>query len=163
MNNIAYGTLFAATLLLACQQVPENQTEADLTIIRDQLTDIEDIILNADVSITTQMQKYLDFFVDNPVILPPGDDAVQGYDAILAYYTEGFEGATILDVNYHIHEPEIFINGDIAIRRYFGSAEVKFDGEPEHYSSYNHYIDILQRQADGEWRIICHAWTPIDR
>ena len=163
MNNMTYGTLFAAILLSACQQVPENRMEADIAVIKGQLTDIEDIFINTDVPITTQIQKYLDFFVDDPVILPPGEDAVEGYDAIREYYAEGFEGATILDVNYHVHEPEIFINGDIAVRRYFGSAEAEFDGEIEHFFSYNHYIDILQRQADGEWRVICHSWTPVDQ
>ena len=163
MSKMAYGTLLAAILLSACQQIPENRAEADLALIKGQLTKIEDIFLNTDVPIATQMQEYLEFFVDDPVILPPGADAVQGYDAILAFYTEGFEGATILDVNYHIHEPEIFINGDIAIRRYIGSGEAKFDGEIEHYFSYNHYIDILQRQAEGEWRVMCHSWTPVDQ
>ena len=66
-------------------------------------------------------------------------------------------------MDYLTHVPEIFLNGDMAIRRYIGSAEVKFDGELEHYSSYNRYIDILQRQADGEWRVVWHAWTPIDQ
>ncbi len=163
MNHIACGTLLAATLLLACQQVSDSRAEDDRSAIRNQLNQFEEILLSPEVPLETIIQEYLNYYVDDLVLLPPGEDAVQGYDAALAYYTEGFEGGTILAVDYLTHVPEIFLNGDMAIRRYIGSAEFKFDGELEHYSSYNRYIDILQRQADGEWQVVWHAWTPIDQ
>jgi len=163
MKHITYGVLVAATVLLACQQVSDSAMETDLSAIKSQLGDIEEVFLNTKVPIATQLHEYLEFFVDDAVLLPPGEDAVQGYDAALAFYTEGFEGGTVLAIDYHTHVPEIFVQGDLAIRRYIGSSEVKFDGEHENYSSYNRYIDILQRQPDGEWRVICHAWTPIDQ
>ncbi len=163
MKHIACGTLLAATLLLACQQVSDSRVEDDLSAIRNQLNEFEEIFVSSEVPIAAQIQEYLEYFVDDLVLLPPGQDAVQGYDAALAYYTEGFEGATILAVDYLTHVPEIFLNGDMALRRYIGSAEFKYDGKLEHYSSYNRYIDILQRQADGEWRVVWHAWTPIDQ
>ncbi len=163
MKHMAYGTLLATSMLLACQQGSDSRAEADLSAIRNQLNEIEEIFLSPEVPLETIIQEYLKYYVDDLVLLPPGEDAVQGYDAALAYYTEGFAGGTILAVDYHTHAPEIFLKGDMAIRRYIGSAEVKFDGELEHYSSYNRYIDILQRQADGEWRVVWHAWTPIDQ
>ncbi len=163
MKHIAYGTLLATTLLLACQQVSDSRAEDDLSAIRNQLNEFEEIFLSSELPIAAQIKEYLEYFVDDLALLPPGEDAVQGYAAALAYYTEGFEGGTILAVDYHTHVPEIFLKGDMAIRRYIGSAEVKFDGELEHYSSYNRYIDILHKQADGKWRVVWHAWTPIDQ
>ena len=159
MKYMTYLTLLAVTLLLACQQVSDSRVEADLSAIESQLEDIEKVILNTDVPIAVLMQNYLEFFVDDPVLLPPGEDAVQGYDAALAYYTKGFEGGTILDVDFQ--KPSILLDGDMAVRRYIGSAEAMFDSGP--YSSYHRYIDILQRQPDGEWLTVWHAWTPVDR
>ena len=162
MKHMAYGILSAATLLLACQQGSDSRPEADLSAIENQLRQFEETILSPDAPLETVIQEYLGYFVDDPILLPPGDDAVHGYDAALAFYTEGFAGGTIVAVDYHSHTPEIFLRGDIAIRRYIGSSEVKWDGELENYRSYNRYIDVLQRQADGEWRVVWHAWYPID-
>ena len=159
MKYMTYLTLLAATLLLACQQVSDSRAEADFAEIKSQLDDIEENFLNTEVSIAAQIKKYLEFFVADPVLLPPGEDAVQGYDAALAYYTEGFEGGTVLDVDFQT--PDILLDGDMAVRRYIGSSEIMFDSGP--YSSYNRYIDILQRQPDGEWLTVWHTWTPMDR
>ena len=162
MKHMAYGILLATTLLVGCQRVANNGTESDLSAIENQLQLIEETLLTPDMPIETVLQGYLGYFVDDPVLLPPDEGAVQGYDAALAYYTEGFAGGTVVAVDYHLQEPEIFLKGDMAIRRYIGSSEVKWDGELEHYSSYNRYIDVLQRQADGEWKVVWHAWHPMN-
>ncbi len=163
MKHMAYGTLMATTLMLACQQGSDNRAEADLSAIENQLRQFEETLLSPDEPLETVIQEYLGYYVDDPILLPPGDDAVQGYDAALAFYTEGFAGGTIIEVDYHSHAPEIFLRGDMAIRRYIGSSEVKWAGELENYTSYLRYIDVLQRQADGEWRVVWHAWYPIDQ
>ncbi len=162
MKHMAYGTLLATTLMLACQQVSDSRAEAELAAINNQLKQFEETLLSPDVPLETIIREYLGYYVDNPIILPPDDDAVQGYDAALAFYTEGFAGGTIVAVDYHLQAPEIFLNGDMAIRRYLGTSEVRWDDELEQYSSYNRYIDILQRQADGEWQVVWHAWHPMD-
>ena len=162
MKQIAFGTLVAVTALTGCQQVTDDRIEADISAIRNQLDEFEAVLLSPDVSTPVQIQNYLEFFGDDPVVFPPEDDSVHGYDAVLAFYTAGFAGGTFLSVDYHTHVPEIFVQGDIAIRRYIGSSEAKFEGELELYSSNNRYIDILRRQADGEWRVIWHAWYPVD-
>jgi len=132
--------------------------EADLSAIANQLDDIVENFSNPEVPIATQIRNYLEFFVDDPVLLQAGEDAVQGYDAALAFYTEAFEGGTVLDVNFET--PVILLEGDMAVRRYIGSSEVMFDGET--YSSTNRYIDILRRQPDGEWLTVWHAWSHMD-
>ena len=156
----SYFTLLAATLLLACQQNSDSRVEADLSAIENQLIEIEEIFLTSEVPIATQIQEYLDYYIDDLVLLPPGGDAVHGYAAALAYYTEGFDGYTILEVDYRT--PDILLNGDMAVRRYFGTAKFEIDGESEPASSSNRYIDILQRQPDGEWLMVWHTWTHVD-
>ncbi len=158
MKHMAYGTLLATTILLACQQVSDNRAEADLSAIRNQLNEFEEIFLSLDLPIAAQIKEYLEYFVDDLALLPPGEDAVQGYDAALAFYTEAFEGGTVLDVSFQT--PVILLEGDMAVRRYIGSSEVMFDGET--YSSTNRYIDILRRQPDGEWLTVWHAWSHMD-
>ncbi len=158
MKHMTYGILAATTLLLACQQVSDSRVEADLSAIENQLDDIVENFSNTEVPIATQMRNYLEFFVDDPVLLQAGEDAVQGYDAALAFYTEAFEGGTVLDVNFQT--PVILLEGDMAVRRYIGSSEVMFDGET--YSSTNRYIDILRRQPDGEWLTVWHVWSHMD-
>ena len=163
MKHMAYGILLSTTLMVACQQVADNRTDSDLSAIENQLKQFEETLLTPDLPIEALLQGYLGYFIGDLVLFPPDEGAVQGYDAALAYYTEGFGGGTVVAVDYHLEEPEIFLKGDMAIRRYIGSSEVKWDGELEHYSSYNRYIDILQRQADGEWQVVWHAWHPIDK
>jgi len=163
MKHMTYGMLSATALLVACQQVSDKPTDSDISAIQNQLNQFEETLLTSDVPIETILQNYLGYFVDDAVLLPPDQDAVQGREAALAYYTEGFAGGTVVAVDYHSRAPEIFLKGDMAIRQYIGSSEVKWDGELEHYSSYNRYIDILQRQADGEWRVVWHAWYPVDK
>lgn len=163
MKHIAYGILLTTTLFVACHTAADNRANSDLSAIKNQLKQFEETLLAPDIPIETVIRGYLGYYVDDLVLLPPDEGAVQGYDAALAYYSEGFAGGTIVAVDYHLQEPEIFLNGDMAIRRYIGSSEIKWDDEPEHYTSYNRYIDILQRQADGEWRVVWHAWHPIDK
>ena len=159
MNCKKYFTLLVASLLLACHQDSDNRVESDLSAIKGQLEDIEEL-LSSGLPITTLNQKYLEFFVDDLVLLPPGSSAVQGHDAALAFYNDVWGGVTLITVNYHT--PEIMLEGDMAVRRYVGSAEFRIDAESAPVSGSGRYIDILQRQSDGDWRIVWHTWTRID-
>ena len=83
MKHIAYGTLLATTLMLACQQGSNNRVEADLSEIENQLRQFEETLLSPDVPLETVIQEYLGYYVDDPILLPPGDDAVHRSNAAL--------------------------------------------------------------------------------
>ena len=160
MNYKNYVTLLVATSLLACHQESNNRVEADFSAIMGQLEDIE-ALMSSGLPITNLNEKYLEFFVDDLVLLPPGGSAVEGRDAALAFFNDVWGGVTLIAVNYET--PVIMLEGDMAVRRYVGSGEFLIDAESEPVTGSGRYIDILQRQSDGGWRIVWHTWTQIDR
>lgn len=162
MKQMVYGTFLVAFLLVSCQQAPDSRAQDDLIEIRNQLKEFEEILLSPGVPNETLFRQYLEYYVDDLVLFPPGDDAVVGYEAALAYYIEGFGGGTLLAVDYHTQEPDVFLNGDMAIRRYVGTSEARFDGLGEYYVSHNVYIDVLQRQPNGAWRTVWHSWSAVE-
>ena len=160
MKFVVYVILLAAMSLSACQQNPGSQVEADLSAIRSQLEDIE-AVLSSGLPITTINQKYLEFFVDELVLLPPGRKAVHGREAALAFYNDTFGMITALSMVYQA--PEIIVEGNLATRRYVGNSKFQIDTESEPGSASGRYVDILQKQSDGAWRIVWHTWTRLNR
>ena len=116
MKHMTYGILVAMTLLLACQQISDTRADEDLSAIKSQLADIEEIFLSSEVPLETKFRQYLEFFVDDPVLLQAGEDEVLGYDATLAFYTDAFEGGKVIDLDFQA--PDILLEGDMAVRRY---------------------------------------------
>ena len=158
MNCRKLSTLLVASLLLACNQHPDQQLESDLAALHGDLADIQDL-LSSGLPITTINERYLEFFVDDLVLLPPGRQAIQGRDAALTFYNNVWGGVTELTLEYQ--KPEIIIDGDLAVRRYVGRAEFRPNAESEPVTGSGRYIDVLRRQGNGDWRIVWHAWTRI--
>ncbi len=159
MKYMVHVVLLVAMNLSACQQNPGSQVEADLSAIHSQLDDIE-VVLSSGLPITTINQKYLEFFVDELVLLPPGLKAVHGREAALAFYDDTFGMLTGLSVAYQ--KPEIIIEGNLATRRYVGNSKFQVDADSEPGSASGRYVDILQKQPDGAWRIVWHTWTRLN-
>lgn len=145
--------------LLACSQGSEDQIKRDKTVIAEQMDTIEDLA-NAGVSTDSILTQYLDLFIDDPTLLPPGRSTIQGYDSALAFYKNAFSNIEILNVEYE--EPAIIIEGDMAARRFTGTTKIQIIGRADTLLSTSRYIDVLQKQPDGTWRIAWHAWEHVD-
>ena len=152
--------LLALMSLSACQKSDVSDTETDLRAISSQLKDME-AVLSSGLPMKTINQNYLEqFCVDDLVLLPPGRRAIHGLEAALDYYNNTFGALTDLSVAYQ--QPEILIDGNLATRRYVGSIKFTVGNDSESGSASGRYVDVLQKQADGSWRIVWHTMTPLN-
>lgn len=151
--------LLSVVTLLACQNGRSSDTEADYAAISSQLNDME-AVLSSGLPMSTINENYLEFFVDDLVLLPPGRRALHGREAALEYYNNTFGALTDLSIVYQ--EPDIIVDGNLATRRYVSRVIFQVDPDSEPGTASGRYIDILQKQADGTWRIVWHAMTPLN-
>ena len=106
---------------------------------------------------TFDSEAYLTHFTDDIVLLPPDRAAISGKTAALSFYETAFEGIVGLRLDYT--EPSIEISGDLAVRRYEGTAYLKFKDSPDEVVVRNKYLDVLKRQDNGLWKISIHTWS----
>ena len=131
----------------ACTPANDHGTVARL--LRSQLEQIEQIT-------TPDIELYLSHFSDNAVLLPPNGPEVVGKQAALEFYKSAFHGAESLRIEYS--DPIIEVSGRLAVRRYSGTADIRFDSSREEIRVATKYLDVLKKQPDGSWKIIVHAW-----
>ena len=141
-------TLFVVILLIAC--APVYDPSDDVSDLTRQLVEIEQLT-------TPDIDTYLSYFASDAVLLPPDLPAIEGKEAALAFYNSVFETVTTWRLDYS--EPLIDLAGDLATRRYSGTAEITFGANDESIVSKTKYLDILKRQPDGTWKISIHTWV----
>lgn len=144
---LKYCTLFVVTLLIAC--APAQDPTADTSELTRQLVEIEQLR-------TPDAETYLSYFASDAILLPPDLPAIGGKEAALAFYNSAFEGVSALRLDYS--DPIIDLDGDMATRRYSGTAEITIGANDETIVSRTKYLDILKRQPDGTWKISIHSW-----
>ena len=103
--------------------------------------------------------RYLSYFAANPTLLPAGQAALTGREAIQNFYNGAFRDIVIESNIYR--DPIIVVNGDMATRRYIGTAVLKIADQPDPVSATNRYLDVLIKE-DGEWKMLWHSWVPVD-
>ncbi len=139
------GALVLAVLVLtACAEV---DADSDLASLRHQLVEIEKLTV-------PDMDRYLAFFADDLVLMPPDRPAIHGKVDAKDFYDSAFSGISSFVIDYS--EPEIDISGELAVRRYTAVVEIQYpDNE---VVVMNKYIDVLKKTDDGLWKIKIHAW-----
>ena len=140
-------TLFVVSLLTAC--APVHDPTKDISDLTRQLAEIEQLT-------TPDTDAYLSYFASDAVLLPPDLPAIEGKEAAFVFYESAFEGVSALRVDYS--DPVIDLAGDMATRRYFGTAEITIGANDETIVSRTKYLDILKRHPDGIWKVSIHSW-----
>jgi len=137
----------------ACSKKNESQADRkeDLQLIANQLDEITALDFDGGPA------PYWDFFTDDATILPPGRLPISGKQNVLEFYRSAFEGIKILEVLYD--EPEIDLDGDLAVRRYSGRATLANESTQDTVVFRNKYMDVVTKQADGTWKISVHMWN----
>lgn len=103
-------------------------------------------------NLTAKMQLY----ASDAVLMPPGQTAVVGQQAIRAwhqalYEREGFQGASTVE------EVETFGDWGFARGKYSGVVTSKTGGKASRVSG--NFLVVVRRQADGAWKIAREIWT----
>lgn len=96
------------------------------------------------------------YFTKDAVLMAPGKEPVIGPEAVEAYYQSIFDQyETKLNSYYN----EVEVSGDLAYGR--GTAEVTLipkNGDST-VTSVSKYLNILQKQSDGEWKTTHDIWN----
>jgi len=103
--------------------------------------------------------RYLSYFAANPTLLPAGQAALTGREAIQDFYNGAFRDIVIESNIYR--DPVVVVNGDMATRRYIGTAVLITADQPDPVSATNRYLDVLIKEG-GEWKMLWHSWVPVD-
>jgi ketosteroid isomerase-like protein len=146
--------VLAVTLPAACS--PPRSAEDDRFALSAQLDSIEALFAPGE-AIDDVFARYVSFFAEDAVLLPPEADPVVGRERILAFYVAAFEGLEPISLEYG--SPQVIVDGDLAVRRYQGAA-VAIIG-PDTLNFATRYVDALQRSPEG-WRILWHTWSSIN-
>jgi ketosteroid isomerase-like protein len=153
MKNSAL--LAMSILLLACTQGVDSETEVES--IHAQLLAIAE--MSALERPTAEMtDEYMHYFADEPTLLPANGEAIYGRDAIAGFYNDAFDGIRILSNKYE--EPVIVVDGNLATRRYLGTAVFALADDEEPVTAKNRYLDVLVKE-NGEWKMLWHSWVPV--
>jgi ketosteroid isomerase-like protein len=147
----------AAVQLTACQ--PTADVSSDIAVLGDHLVEIEQLFNGPHDGERSRFAVYLDYFTDDLILLHPEGHTTAGKAAALEFYTSAFAPITILSLDYG--SPDVLVNGDLAVRRYSGTGTFTLGDDPTELATTNRYIDVLERQDGGDWRIVWHAWYPV--
>jgi uncharacterized protein (TIGR02246 family) len=108
----------------------------------------------------------LGVFTDDAVIMPHhGDEPRVGMAAIKAFWFPASAAPTKI-MKFELKTDEIGGTGDIAYARgHFTLAwNSQANGAGKTFSNAGTYLDILQKQPDGSWKITHHMWDdPVPR
>ncbi|MDN3667979.1 SgcJ/EcaC family oxidoreductase [Echinicola jeungdonensis] len=101
-------------------------------------------------------KKITSYFTEDAVLMAPGTPPMTGPEAVEAYYQAIFDQyETRLNSYYN----EVKVSGDLAYGR--GTAEVILipkNGDTI-MTSTSKYLNILQKQPNGEWRTTHDIWN----
>jgi uncharacterized protein (TIGR02246 family) len=144
-----------AFFLAGCAQAPAPaplDTSADVAAIK-ALSDRE-MAAFAEGS-TPELEAV---FTADAVLLPPSEPALQGLPAAVAW-SEALHEAFTVEGSYT--SSDVTVSGDLAVQRFEGRLTMtpKAGGEPT--SETVRGIHVLQRQADGSWKITQDVWNTV--
>lgn len=90
-------------------------------------------------------------YADDGVVLYPNNPALVGKSAILRYFKTFFD--QFVPTNFELASDEVTVAGDWAFDRGTYKLGIVPKGGAEAIHDYGKYLVILQRQADGSWKV----------
>ena len=131
---------------------PAADVEADRVAIKNLVNEVEKAFNEGD------LDAYMATFADDAIVIPPGESALIGKEAIRDWYN--FDE---LSFDSKIFSDEVEICGDWAFHRgrWQGSWVQQTTGEITRYESRS--INIYRRQPDGSWKASRAIWNFITR
>lgn len=149
-------TIFVMALITSVTALPANAQTVDAERRAIEKTFDEAIVAAKRGDATA----YLTFFDEEAVLaeMIPGQKPVVGKEALGPWIADFLKNYTFDWTDYK--SEEVTVVGNLAFHRYTGVARFapKSGGEPMHLA--RRYIDLMRRDAKGNWKIWHHVWTP---
>jgi uncharacterized protein (TIGR02246 family) len=146
------ATLLAGAVLFVsspfAQVQPKSESNKVLAVVRG--------IIAADNR--KDLQKVIDFYENDAVLLPPGEMEVMGVAAIRPRYERLFENFD-LEINTVINEVTVSGSWAFVRGRNVGNLRDKSNGNERKLN--DAYLMILHRSNRGVWRIARLMWSPL--
>ena len=104
--------------------------------------------------VAAKMQLY----AADAILMPPGEEAVVGKDAIRAWTEASYERETF-ELTSTVEETQVFGEWGFARGHWSGVGTLTAGGGSSRRSG--EYLVIVRQKADGTWRIAREMWTTI--
>ena len=141
--------LVLAALLLLVSSAAVAQSSDDEAAIAEAAASFSNAFMRGDVG------AMLALYTEDAVIFPERTDALQGTDALRAYWTRP-PGRTI--TNHHITPTAVEVVGDTAYDH--GTYTVSGTNDGQAWGpSYGKYLIVWKRGTDGAWRMHLDMWN----
>ena len=137
-------------LLVACAPVGQQDTESDAAAIRALLADWDALANAGDAAALVEL------YAEDVISMPPDAVGRVGREAILASMEETF-GADTLQITSVADEVDVA--GDLAFMRVTYDETITPKAGSDTELMHGNWLVILQRQADGSWKIWREMWS----
>ncbi|MEM8600876.1 MAG: SgcJ/EcaC family oxidoreductase [Bacteroidota bacterium] len=146
-----FALVLAVLLLLAPASIaqPSAAPSADEAAIAEAAASFSAAFMQGDADTMAAL------YTEDAVIFPERRPAIEGREAIRAYWTLG-EGRTI--TNHHITPTSVDVVGDRAYDHGLYTVSGTSNGEAWG-PSYGKYLIVWKRGADGAWRMHLDMWN----
>lgn len=110
-----------------------------------------------DAANTAQVERLVEIYAPDAVILPPGGPVIEGSETIRELFRQEFDR---FDTKLAFTTQAIEVDGDMAFRRgrYVWRGTPRLSGQP--VETTNKFLEVWRRQPDGSWRIAVDMWNP---
>lgn len=130
-------------MLSACDMTQQANSN-DITSIREFMNHAGEAVNSGDVEAEVQR------FTEDGIYMWPGVPAIEGHDSLRAWFERRFSN---VEVNLESESLELKVCGDWAFERGRSVAKIRRKGSDEVQTVRGKYLNILQRQSNGSWRI----------
>ncbi len=143
----------AATLLVLATSgcAPQVDVEAERAAIRTVDGQMVAAINAGD------LDRWLRFFTDDAIIMPPNAPAVVGKEAIREFVSD-LMASTDFAVSHDLGKVEVSRSGDLAYVSYAYELTLN-DPEGKPVSDRGKDISVLKKQPDGMWKVVLDIWN----
>ncbi len=144
--------LLIALALGGCQgETPEVDVESDIAAVQSVIDGMTAAYEARD------WNAFTGYFTEEGVWMPPDLPALQGEEAWWEFASTWWDDTEILEIGGDIDE--IVVSGDWAMERHTEYITMSITGIPEPVTMHFKGMRILQRGADGGWKIARYVWN----
>ena len=144
------GTIMALATALGCA-APQTDVAADDADIRR--TNQEYIALFPQGNVPALVSLY----TEDALLMPPGEEPVEGLGAVREFWTEFFDGWEVLEANSTIDE--VIVAGDWAYGRGTFSETLREKASGTIVVDAGKFSGLWRHGSDGSWKIARDMWN----
>lgn len=149
------GVLAIAVVVLAALLIRQREKAVDLESERAAIRTVDSQMVAAINA--GELDRWLGFFTDDAILMPPNAPAVVGKPAIRKFVSD-FLASADFAVSHHLGKVEVSRSGDLAYVSYAYELTVN-DPKGKPVTDRGKDISVLKKQLDGSWKVVIDIWN----